>query len=111
MLSEHLVASIGAPFKATGTSIAKDAAIFVHEYQPSGTQRTMLKKSATPQNCLAVSDTHIFAAQAERAVVNVYNRERGNQEATIPFTERINCLTLACNDAVLTSASRESACR
>ena len=107
MLSEHLVASIGAPFKATGTSIAKDAAIFVHEYQPSGTQRTMFKKSATPQNCLAVSDTHIFAAQAERAVVNVYNRERGNQEATIPFTERINCLTLACNDAVLIMGTTE----
>jgi pre-rRNA-processing protein IPI3 len=107
MLSEHLVASIGAPFKATGTSIAKDAAIFVHEYQPSGTQRTMFKKSATPQNCLAVSATHIFAAQADKAVVHVYNRERGNQEATIPFTERINCLTLACEDTVLVLGTTE----
>jgi pre-rRNA-processing protein IPI3 len=107
MLAEHLVASIGAPFKATGTSIAKDAAIFVHEYQPSGTQRTMFKKSATPQNCLAVSATHIFAAQADKAVVNVYNRERGNQEATIPFTERINCLTLACEDTILVLGTTE----
>lgn len=107
MLAEHLVASIGAPFKATGTSVAKDAAIFVHEYQPSGTQRAMFKKSATPQNCLAVSSTHIFAAQADKAVVHVYNRERGNQEATIPFTERINCLTLACEDAVLVLGTTE----
>ena len=107
MLSEHLVASIGAPFKATGTSIAKDAAIFVHEYQPSGTQRAMFKKSATPQNCLAVSSTHIFAAQAGKAVVHVYSREKGNQEATIPFTERINCLTLACDDAVLVLGTTE----
>lgn len=107
MLSEHLVASIGAPFKATGTSIAKDAAIFVHEYQPSGTQRAMFKKSATPQNCLAVSSSHIFAAQAGKAVVHVYNREKGNQEATIPFTERINCLTLACDDAVLVLGTTE----
>jgi pre-rRNA-processing protein IPI3 len=107
MLSEHLVASIGAPFKATGTSVAKDAAIFVHEYQPSGTQRTMFKKSATPQNCLAVSATHIFAAQADKAVVHVYNREKGNQEATIPFTERINCLTLACEDTVLVLGTTE----
>jgi pre-rRNA-processing protein IPI3 len=101
MLTEHLVTSIGAPFKATGTSIAKDAAVFVHEYQPSGTQQAMFKKSATPQNCLAVSSTHIFAAQAGKAVVHVYNREKGNHEATIPFTERINCLALACDDAVL----------
>lgn len=107
MLSEHLVASIGAPFKATGTSVAKDAAIFVHEYQPSGTQRTMFKKSATPQNCLAVSSSHIFAAQADKAVVHVYSREKGNQEATIPFTERINCLTLACDDAVLILGTTE----
>jgi pre-rRNA-processing protein IPI3 len=107
MLSEHLVTSIGAPFKATGTSIAKDAAVFVHEYQPSGTQQAMFKKSATPQNCLAVSSTHIFAAQAGKAVVHVYNREKGNHEATIPFTERINCLTLACDDAVLVLGTTE----
>ncbi|KAL1583971.1 hypothetical protein WHR41_07348 [Cladosporium halotolerans] len=107
MLSEQLVAAIGAPFKATGTSVAKDAAIFVHEYQPSGTQRTIFKKSVTPQNCLAVSSTHIFAAQAEKAVVHVYSRERGNQEATIPFTERISCLTLACEDAVLVLGTTE----
>lgn len=107
MLSEHLVAAIGAPFKATGTSVAKDAAIFVHEYQPSGTQRTIFKKSVTPANCLAVSSTHIFAAQSEKAVVHVYNRERGNQEATVPFTERITCLALACDDAVLVLGTNE----
>ena len=107
MLTEHLVTSIGAPFKATGTSIAKDAAVFVHEYQPSGTQQAMFKKSATPQNCLAVSSTHIFAAQTGKAVVHVYNREKGNHEATIPFTERINCLTLVCDDAVLALGTTE----
>jgi pre-rRNA-processing protein IPI3 len=107
MLSEHIVTSTGAPFKATGTSIAKDAAIFVHEYQPSGVQQAMFKKSATPQNCLAVSSTHIFAAQTGKAVVHVYNREKGNHEATIPFTERINCLTLACDDAVLVLGTAE----
>ncbi|KAM0717859.1 hypothetical protein Q7P37_006191 [Cladosporium fusiforme] len=107
MLSEHLAAAIGAPFKATGTSVAKDAAIFVHEYQPSGTQRTIFKKSITPANCLAVSSTHIFAAQSEKAVVHVYNREKGNQEATVPFTERIACLTLACDDAVLVLGTTE----
>ena len=37
---------------------------------------------------------HIFAAQADKAVIHVYNREQGNQEALVPFPERIESLTL-----------------
>lgn len=107
MLSEHFIASIGTPAKAPGTNVAKDAAIFVHETQPTAGQRAIFKRSATPPNCLAVSSTHIFAAQIEKAVVHVYSREKGNQEATVPFTERITCLVLACEDAVLVLGTRE----
>lgn len=107
MLSEHFVASIGTPAKAPGTNVAKDAAIFLHETQPTAGQRAIFKKSATPPNCLAVSSTHIFAAQIEKAVVHVYSREKGNQEATVPFTERITCLALACEDAVLVLGTKE----
>lgn len=46
-------------------------------------------------NCVAVNDTHIFAAQHEKAYVHVYSRQRGNQEAFVAFPERIRCLTLA----------------
>lgn len=107
MLSEHFVASIGTLAKAPGTNVVKDAAIFVHEIQPTPAQRAIFKKGATPPNCLAVSSTHIFAAQIEKAAVHVYNREKGNQEATVPFTERITCLALACEDAVLVLGTKE----
>ncbi|KAF2160268.1 hypothetical protein M409DRAFT_70606 [Zasmidium cellare ATCC 36951] len=101
MLTEHFIASVGTPTKPPGTNIAKDAAIFLHEFQPLSQQRSILKKSATAPNCLAVSETHIFAAQENKGVVHVYNREKGNQEAIVPFTERISSITLACNDSVL----------
>ena len=110
MLAEQFIASIGVPEKPPPTSVAKDAAIFLREAQPITAQRQVFKKSATPANCLAVSDSHIFAAQKDKAVVHVYNREKGNQEAAVPFTERINCLTLACDDTVLVLGTAEGRC-
>ncbi|OQN96591.1 hypothetical protein B0A48_17021 [Cryoendolithus antarcticus] len=107
MLTEHFIAAISASTKKVSTSIAKDASIFLYEHLPLVAPRSSFKKSATPPNCLAVSDSHIFAAQADKAVVHVYSRERGNQEATVPFTERITCLTLACEDAVLILGTAE----
>ncbi|KAK3711868.1 Pre-rRNA-processing protein ipi3 [Vermiconidia calcicola] len=107
MLSEHFVASIGVPLKPPASNVAKDAAIFIHEFQPLQAPRTIFKKSATPTNCLAVSRSHIFAAQAEKAVVHVYSREKGNQEATVPFTERITSIALACDETVLVLGTAE----
>ncbi|KAK4609253.1 Pre-rRNA-processing protein crb3/ipi3 [Fulvia fulva] len=101
MLTESFIASVGVSAKAAGTNVAKDATILLHEYQPLSQQRAIYKKSATPRNCLAVSETHIFAAQADKAAVHVYNRAKGNQEATVPFTERISSIALACDDSVL----------
>jgi pre-rRNA-processing protein IPI3 len=107
MLTEQFIASIGVPSKAPGTHIAKDAGIFIHEFQPLQAQRAIFKKSATPPNSLAISNTHIFAVQAEKSVVHVYSREHGNQEATVPFTERITSLTLACDGMVLILGTTE----
>jgi len=107
MLTELFIASIGVPEKPPSTNAAKDAAIFHHEFQPLAAQRAVFKKSATPQNCLAVSEDHVFAAQSDKAVVHVYNREKGNQEAIVPFTERIICLALACDDTVLVLGTTE----
>ncbi|KAF2435645.1 WD domain-containing protein [Tothia fuscella] len=101
MLSEHFIAAISTPAKAPNTSVTKDAGIFVHELLPLSGQRSIFKKSAVAQNCLAVSEWHVFAAQEGKAVVHVYNREKGNQEALIPFQEQITCLSLACGDSVL----------
>jgi len=108
MLSEHFAASVSAAAiapKAAANSV-KDVGISLFESQPHSGQRASFKKSNTPPNCLAVSPSHIFAAQADKAVVNVYNREKGNQEATVPFQERITCLALACDDTVLVLGSQ-----
>ncbi|KAK1814439.1 Pre-rRNA-processing protein ipi3 [Friedmanniomyces endolithicus] len=107
MLTEQFIAAIGVPEKAPATNVARDAAIFVRELQPTSQQRALFKKSATAPNCLAFSDSHIFAAQLNKAVVHVYNREKGNQEATVPFTEQITCIALACDDTVLVLGTAE----
>lgn len=108
MLSEHFAASVStAPVAAKATSNSvKDVGIAVFESQPHSGQRASFKKSATQQNCLAVSASHVFAAQADKAVVHVYNRQKGNQEATVPFQEKITCLGLACQDTVLVLGSQ-----
>lgn len=102
MLTEHFLASIGTPTRKPDTSSAtKDAGIFLHEHQPLLAQRSVFKKSATGPNCVAVSRSHIFAAQVDKAVVHVYSREKGNQEATVPFPERVTSLALALDETVL----------
>ncbi|KAI9716116.1 MAG: hypothetical protein M1812_005543 [Candelaria pacifica] len=95
MLSELLVASTLSSDKSATSSVARDAGIHIHALHPSPTLNTVFKKSSTPTNCLAVSTTHVFAAQAEKAVVHVYSREKGSQEIIIPFAERIRSVALA----------------
>lgn len=115
MLSESFIASFltakGPPSSSSSSSAAaKDAGICITEFQPSssgsgagsaaatataGSGRTSLKNSSTEPNCLAVSSAHVFAAQPGKAVVHVYSRERGNQEATVPFPERIRSAVVA----------------
>jgi hypothetical protein len=106
MLSEGFISSIRAQQKSANTAIAKDVGIYLHELNPSPTIKSSFKKSSTPVNALAVSSTHIFAAQADKAVVHVYSRERGNQEALISFPERIHCVTLV-GDGVLVLGTAE----
>lgn len=101
MLSEQFVASISPSATKVNTSTTKDVGVFVFESQPHSSQRAAFKKSSTNPACLAVSPSHVFAAQADKAVVHVYSREKGSQEATVPFPERITCLALACEETVL----------
>jgi pre-rRNA-processing protein IPI3 len=100
MLTEHFVAAISASTKPN-TGVTKDAGIFIHEHQPLTAQRHVFKKSATAPNGIAVSSSHVFAAQSEKAIVHVYSREKGNQEAIVPFPERIHSIALAAQDTVL----------
>lgn len=100
MLTEHFVASIRTPEKISNSGF-KDVGIFLHELLPLAGQRQAFKRSATSPNCLAVNQTHVFAAQADKAVIHVYHRGKGNHEATIPFNEKITCIALAASDSVL----------
>ncbi|EEP75656.1 conserved hypothetical protein [Uncinocarpus reesii 1704] len=96
MLSESFIASLltsNAPSTASSSAL-KDVGICSYEFQPNASIRTTLKKSSTDPNCLAISASHIFAAQAGKAVVHVYSRERENQEATVPFPEKIRSLAI-----------------
>jgi len=100
MLTEQFVAAISASTKPN-TGVTKDAGIFIHEFQPLVAQRHAFKKSASAPNGIAVSASHVFAAQSDKAIVHVYSRERGNQEALVPFPERIHSIALAAQDSVL----------
>ncbi|KAL5337592.1 WD40-repeat-containing domain protein [Aspergillus crustosus] len=95
MLSECFIASTLASTKSPASASLKDVGICCHELQPSATLRSTFKKSSTAPSCLAVSPSHIFAAQSEKAIVHVYSREKGNQEATVPFPERIRSIAVA----------------
>lgn len=105
MLSETFFSSVLARPKAANTAIAKDVGIYVHELQPNTSVKASFKKSSTNANGLAATSTHIFAAQAEKAVVHVYSRERGNQEALISFAERIHSLTCYGDSVVVLGTS------
>ncbi|KAI9642119.1 Pre-rRNA-processing protein ipi3 [Ciborinia camelliae] len=106
MLSEEFITSIRAQPRTANTAIAKDIGIYLHTLHPSSKILSSFKKSSTSVNALAVNPTHIFAAQADKAVVHVYSREGGNQEALISFPERLHTLTLV-GDGLLVLGTAE----
>lgn len=101
MLAEEFFSSICGPPLSSNTAIAKDVGIYTHSLWPTFAAKSVFKKSATPPHCLAASETHVFAAQHEKAYVHVYSRLRGNQEAFVALPERIRCLTLAGDVLIL----------
>jgi len=103
MLTESFIAATETvkPSAAHLSSNLKDVGIFLHEYQPQCMIRQGFKKSSVAKNCLVSSSTHVFAAQAGKAVVNVYSIEKGNQEATVPFPQKISSLTYAEKAAIV----------
>jgi len=97
MLSEDFFSAINGPPLTSNTAIGKDVAIYAHTLSPGYSVKATFKKSATPARCLAVSDSHIFAAQHEKAYIHVYSRIRGNQETFVPLPERVQCVTLVAH--------------
>ena len=104
MLSEELFSAVCGPPIAANTAVSKDVGIYAHSIAPSWQSKATFKKSSAPVHGLAVNDTHIFAAQDQKAHVHVYSRARGNQEALVAFGERIRSLTLAGEVLILGTA-------
>ncbi|KAL8295917.1 hypothetical protein RB600_001420 [Gaeumannomyces tritici] len=104
MLSEEFVSAICGPPLTSNTSIAKDVGVYVHTLSPAYSVKGTFKKNSAPPNCLAVNESHVFAAQDGKAALHVYSRPRGNQEAYVPFPEKIRCVALAGDVLVLGTA-------
>lgn len=96
MLTESFITSTLISDQTT-TKVNKDASIRHYDFQPLQALKASFKKSSTQQNCLAVSASHIFAAQADKSVVHVYSRDRGNQEVVVPFHDRVRSIALAAD--------------
>lgn len=109
MLTESFIAATDTvkPPAAHLSSNLKDVGIFLHEFQPRLIFRQGYKKSSIAQNCLAISSTHIFAAQTGKATVNVYNRIKHNQEATVPFPEKVSSIAFAHEAAILVIGTQD----
>ncbi|CAJ2503702.1 Uu.00g110960.m01.CDS01 [Anthostomella pinea] len=105
MLIESYFVSVSGPPLANNTAISKDAGIYEHTLHPSHSTSNTLKKSSVPRNCLAVSDTHVFAAQDDKSTIYVYSRAKGNQEALVTLPERIRSVALL--DDVLILGTQE----
>ncbi|KAI0201714.1 WD40-repeat-containing domain protein [Astrocystis sublimbata] len=95
MLTESYFVSVSGPPLANNTAIPKDAGIYEHTLHPTHATSAVLKRSSAPSGGLAVSGTHIFAAQQDKSSVHVYARPKGNQEAVVNFPERIRSVALA----------------
>jgi pre-rRNA-processing protein IPI3 len=94
MLTEDFISTVSGPPLAPNTSVSKEIGIHHHTLRPTYGVCSVFKKSSVPANGLAVSASHIFAAQADKAHIHVYSRARGNMEAMIPLGERIRCVAL-----------------
>lgn len=98
MLTESFLVSVAAPEKGGKNTPYKDIGIHQYQFHPVISVDSTYKKSSTQPNCLAVTTSHIFAAQTEKAVIHVYNRNNASQEAVVPFRERIHSIA-TCGDA------------
>jgi pre-rRNA-processing protein IPI3 len=100
MLTESVVASVSKIEDSkttswTGTPFPKDASIFEFSVNPRFAVSSVFKKSSTVRSGLALSDSHVFAAQTDKAAIHVYERVKGKQEATIPLPEKATAVETA----------------
>lgn len=97
MLSENFVVSTKSA-NTVGEHTAKFDGLQVYEYQPQVTPRKSYKNSSCEINSVGLSKTHIFAAQAGKSTVHVYNRFTGRQDATVAFQRKITSIAVTWTD-------------
>ncbi|RVD90132.1 uncharacterized protein DFL_001108 [Arthrobotrys flagrans] len=100
MTLTELVAISSHPPSSSGASASPEAYISLHDLH-SFTQTSTFKRSCTPANSLAVSPTHIFAAQSDKSVLNVYNRSKNSLETTVPLPEQLTAVTCSSNGGIV----------
>lgn len=100
MLSEQVIISTYRVIPDTSSAATAEPSIAIYDLH-SYSQTSAFKRSTTAQNCLAVTDSHIFAAQSDKAVLNVYNREKGNLETAVPFKEKFTVIEASGSGGVI----------
>ncbi|KAK6341903.1 Pre-rRNA-processing protein ipi3 [Orbilia blumenaviensis] len=100
MTLTELVAVASHPPPSSGASASPEAYISLHNLH-TFTQTSTFKKSCTPQNSLALSPTHVFAAQSDKSVLNVYNRSKNQLETTIPLPEQLTAVTCSSSGGIV----------
>ena len=93
MLTERFIASILRPDYDPTSHTHKNSGIFIHDYQPLPSLKSTFEKSSTKPSCLAVTSSHVFAAQSDNSAVLVYTIGRKSPDL-VPFPERISSLAL-----------------
>ena len=95
MLTESCAAAVESSGngKATNSNL-KDASVIFHQVHPEPSLRQVFKKGSVPINGLAVSKTHVFAVQADKAAVNVYSRAENKQEASVFFPAKVTSIAI-----------------
>ncbi|KAF3912699.1 hypothetical protein ABW21_db0206310 [Orbilia brochopaga] len=109
-LAEILAVACNPP-AAVGGSASPEATVTLYDVHTQAAIHTF-RKSATPPNALAVSRTHIFAAQADKTVLNVYNKVKGGLEAIVPLPEELTAVACSREGGVVvmgTTAGRVNA--
>lgn len=92
MLSERLVVATRRDASTNTTAAADAPAIAIHVLHGSAVPLATFKRSNTAAHGLAVTATHLFAAQSDKAVINVYSRATNALESTVPFPERFTVI-------------------
>ncbi|KAF3917242.1 hypothetical protein AA313_de0200494 [Arthrobotrys entomopaga] len=97
----ELVAVASNPAVAAGASSSPEAYISFHDVHSFSQSGGVLKKSSCPPHCLAISPSHVFAAQSDKSTLNVYNRSKGSLETTIPLPEQLTAVACSHNGGVV----------